>query len=97
MAPIHEAARTSDVEGIRHALFEQKVTPDLLTEDAAHPWDLPNMRFAPGQTPLLIVCNHAKPEVPGLPLIPTVVKFWGHPGEYASRGHDPWNPGPVFY
>ena len=30
-------------------------------------------------------------------IIPTVVKFWGHPGEYASRGHDPWNPGPVFY
>ncbi|CAH0371548.1 unnamed protein product [Pelagomonas calceolata] len=30
-------------------------------------------------------------------IIPTVAKFWGHPGEYASRGHDPWNPGPVFY
>ena len=65
MAPIHEAARTSDVEGIRLALFEDKVPPDLLTDDAEHHYFI---RFAAGLTPLLIVCNHAKPDVPGLPL-----------------------------
>ena len=65
MAPIHEAARTSDVEGIRQALFEDKVPPDLLTDDAEHHYFI---RFAAGLTPLLIVCNHAKPDVPGMPL-----------------------------
>ena len=79
MAPIHEAARTSDVEGIRLALFEDKVPPDLLTDDAEHHYFI---RFAAGLTPLLIVCNHAKPDVPGLPLASsaTCVRSFSPPG-----------------
>ena len=30
-------------------------------------------------------------------IIPTVVRFWGHPGEYAYPGPSLWNPGLVYY
>ena len=135
MAPIHEAARTSDVEGIRLALFEDKVPPDLLREfrhrvyalllraGAALPTAYHENLGGFAEHKLLggpyfvriaeaggfpayerlqrgkLIATATKMLGHRLPpsIIPTVAKFWGHPGEYASRGHDPWNPGPVFY